>query len=82
MLSIYMLLFSFGWKEKKVKKKKTKKTPKRRDIKLETVIKEPSDLKTRVTNLLDSAGISYIINYSFHLGVCIYAMQKYTLNFK
>ena len=51
-------------KKEKVKKLKTKKTVKPKDIKLETIIKEPSDLKTRVTNLLDSAGINYIINCS------------------
>ena len=51
-------------KKEKVKKLKTKKTVKPKDIKLETVMKKPSDLKTGVTNLLDSAGINYIANYS------------------
>lgn len=51
-------------KKEKVKKLKTKKTVKSKDTKLETVIKEPSDLKTRVTNLLDNAGINYTPNYS------------------
>lgn len=51
-------------KKEKVKKLKTKKTVKPKDIKLETIIKEPSDLKTRVTSLLDNAGINYTINYS------------------
>ena len=51
-------------KKEKVKKLKTKKTVKPKDIKLETVMKKPSDLKTRVTDLLDGAGINYILNYS------------------
>ena len=51
-------------KKEKVKKIKTKKPVKHKDIKLETMVKEQSDLKTRFTNLLVSGRINYIINYS------------------